>query len=142
MDRISASRRSVNMAAIRSRNTRPELLVRRHLHAAGLRYRLHRKELPGRPDLVFPSRRVCLFVHGCFWHGCPRCIDGTRAVKSNARYWKAKIAGNRARDLRHCAALKAAGWTVIVFWECQTKDCAALRDLAAAIANMPPIHAA
>lgn len=88
----------------------PELLVRRALHAAGLRYRLYRDDLPGRPDLVFPSRRLCLFVLCCFWHSCPRCRHGAREVKSNTECWSAKRARNKARDMRHRIALEAAGW--------------------------------
>lgn len=124
------------MAAIRSKDTAPELAVRRALHAAGLRYRLHGRRLPGRPDLVFPRRGVCVFVHGCFWHGCPHCIDGRRAVKSNTGYWSAKIAGNKERDERHRTALEAAGWTVLTVWECMTPDRAALGELAATIRSI------
>ena len=105
------------MARIRSRDTGPELAVRRAMHAAGLRYRLHRKGLPGRPDLVLPSRRTALFVHGCFWHrhaGCPRAsTPGTRQ-----EYWLPKLARNVARDRENQAALHAAGWTVLAAWEC------------------------
>jgi len=133
MDRITRERRSANMARIRNKDTAPELAVRHALHAAGLRYRLHDKRLSGRPDLVFPRRKLCLFVHGCFWHGCPDCVDGRRAVKSNTGYWSAKIAGNRERDVRHQAALEAAGWTVITFWECMSRDPGALQELAATI---------
>jgi DNA mismatch endonuclease (patch repair protein) len=133
MDTISATRRSQIMAAIRSKDTAPELAVRRYLHAAGLRYRLHRRNLPGRPDIVFPSRRICVFVHGCFWHGCSRCIDGRRSVKSNASYWNEKIAGNRQRDERHQQALTALGWSVFLIWECEARDPAALRALADAV---------
>src|SRR3989442_1667939 len=99
-DRLTREARSENMRRIRSKDTRPELVVRHYLHGAGFRYRLHRKELPGQPDLVFPSRRLCVFVHGCFWHGCQRCVDGTRLVKSNKKFWKMKVAGNRERDSR------------------------------------------
>jgi len=141
MDTVTPRRRSEIMAAIRSKDTAPELAVRRALHASGLRYRLHAKALPGRPDLVFVRRRVCLFVHGCFWHGCPRCIDGRRAVKSNTGYWSAKIAGNRERDGRHQAALEEAGWTVITFWECMSRDPVALQELAATIRAIKPLPA-
>src|ERR1700674_4838408 len=99
MDTVTPERRSAIMARIRSKDTAPELAVRRYLHAKGLRYRLHHAGLPGKPDLVFPARRVCVFIHGCFWHGCPHCIDGTRQVKSNSAYWSAKVAGHRARDI-------------------------------------------
>ena len=109
VDRLSPDRRSANMAQIWSKDTAPEMAVRRFLHAAGLRYRLHRARLPGKRDLVFPKWRICVFVHGCFWHGCRRCIDGTRRVKSNTAYWNSKVADNKARDARHKAALKEAG---------------------------------
>lgn len=137
MDKISKDRRSANMRRIRNVDTGPELLVRRFIHKTGLRYRLHARGLPGKPDIVLRSRRVCLFVHGCFWHGCPRCIDGTRRVKSNKSYWSAKIAGNRKRDARHVSSLKADGWKVFTIWECQTKNPAKLEKLTARIRNLP-----
>ena len=139
MDKVSPDRRSRNMARIPSRDTAPEMAVRRYLHARGFRYRLHRKDLPGKPDIVFARRRLCIFVHGCFWHGCSRCIDGTRAVRSNQTYWLGKIAGNRARDERHRAALQAAGWQVLVIWECQARNAEAI---AAALAEVLDIIAA
>lgn len=138
MDKVSPDRRSRNMARIRSRDTAPEMVVRRYLHARGFRYRLHRKDLPGKPDVVFARRRLCIFVHGCFWHGCPRCIDGTRAVQSNQTYWRGKIAGNRARDERHRTALETAGWTILVIWECQAKNA---ETLAAALVEIPGLCA-
>jgi DNA mismatch endonuclease, patch repair protein len=122
MDTVSPERRSEIMRRIRGKNTGPELAVRRFLHRAGLRFRLHRAGLPGTPDIVFSASRVCVFVHGCFWHGCPKCGSGRRAVKSNAEYWAAKLAGNKARDRRNEAALKAAGWRVFAVWECETRD--------------------
>ncbi|MSO77401.1 MAG: DNA mismatch endonuclease Vsr [Alphaproteobacteria bacterium] len=139
-DSVSPKLRSENMARIRSKDTAPELMVRRALHAAGLRYCLHRRGLPGRPDLVFPSRRLCVFVHGCFWQGCSRCIDGKRTVKSNNAYWVAKLAGNKARDARHAAALDAAGWRVLILWECQAGEAEALTGLAAAIKAVPALR--
>jgi DNA mismatch endonuclease (patch repair protein) len=140
MDKISPSRRSENMAAIRSKDTAPELAVRRYLHAAGLRYRLHGRGMPGRPDVVFPARRVCLFVHGCFWHGCPKCVDGRRRVKSNASYCSEKIAGNRRRDEQHREALKKDGWTVLQIWDCESRDPAALQSLTDAVRAIAPRH--
>ncbi len=109
------------MRAVKGRDTTPELRVRRAAHALGLRFRLHRKDLPGSPDLVFPSRRVALFVHGCFWHGhdCPR---GARVPATNTAYWTAKIARNMARDAKSAADLKAAGWRPLILWECQIRD--------------------
>jgi DNA mismatch endonuclease (patch repair protein) len=108
------------MQAVKGKDTRPEWTIRRLLHAAGYRYRLHGKALPGKPDLVFASRRKVIFVHGCFWHGhdCPR---GDRQPKANAEYWSAKIGGNRERDDRHLAALRANGWKAHVVWECEIK---------------------
>ena len=130
MDKLTPSARSRNMSRIRSRDTSPELTVRRALHNAGLRFRLHAKHLPGKPDIVFPGRRACVFVHGCFWHGCPNCVDGTREVKSNLTYWSPKIEGNRQRDARHVASLREAGWKVLVIWECQVRDAARVTELA------------
>ncbi len=119
-----AARASV-MRAVRSRDTAPELAVRRLLHGLGYRFRLHRADLPGKPDLVFPGRRKAIFVHGCFWHGHD-CARGARAPKRNAAYWSAKIARNAARDAALPAALAALGWQVFVVWECALKDRAAL----------------
>jgi DNA mismatch endonuclease (patch repair protein) len=133
MDTVSPQRRSEIMRRIRGKDTAPELAVRRFLHGEGLRFRLHRAGLPGTPDLVFPARRTCVFVHGCFWHGCQRCKAGRRRVKSNAAYWAAKLAANRARDRRAAAALRAAGWRVLAVWECEVRDARALARLAAAV---------
>jgi len=130
VDTLTTARRSENMRRIRSQDTSPELEVRRFLHRLGLRYRLHQRDLPGKPDLVFPALGACLFVHGCFWHSCSRCVDGTRRVKSQSRYWKAKIAGNRARDRRHVRSLVRAGWRVYVIWECELKKPGRLRAIA------------
>jgi DNA mismatch endonuclease (patch repair protein) len=109
------------MASVRQRNTAPGLTLRRRLHAAGYRYRLHVKALPGSPDLAFASRKVAVFVHGCFWHGheCPR---GARRPKANAAYWSAKIERNRARDAAAVAALSQRGWTPVTIWECELRD--------------------
>lgn len=121
------------MSRIRSTNTRPEIIVRRALHQAGLRFRLHAKELPGRPDVVFRPDRVCILVHGCFWHGCTKCVDGLRVVKSNSAYWSDKVAGNKARDLRNRRALKELGWKVLEIWECETSQPRRLGSLIAKI---------
>jgi DNA mismatch endonuclease, patch repair protein len=123
------SARSAQMALVRSRDTKPEMRVRKALHRAGLRYRLHDRRLPGTPDLVFPSRRVALFVHGCFWHRHPGC-PATRLPKSRLEFWQPKLEGNVARDRRQRRELKALGWAVIVVWECQTRDATALAKLA------------
>ena len=107
------------MSKVRQKNTTPELVVRKLLHAAGLRYVLHPRALPGSPDLVFPKHRTALFVHGCFWHGHD-CRAG-RSPSSNTSFWAAKIAENRSRDARKAAQLASQGWRVLVVWECQTK---------------------
>jgi DNA mismatch endonuclease (patch repair protein) len=125
------------MAAIRSKNTAPELAVRRCLHRRGLRFRLHVKRLPGNPDLVFPSRHTAVFVHGCFWHGCPHCRVGRRKVKSNMAYWEQKLARNRARDSRAVDELTAAGWRVLVVWACEAANPTALERFAEAVAGQP-----
>lgn len=105
----------------------PEMRVRRLAHALGYRFRLHRKDLPGKPDLVFPARRCIIFVHGCFWHQHPdpACRDA-RPPKSNQAYWLPKLSRNVARDQEHIARLEALGWRVLVIWECETADQAAL----------------
>lgn len=105
------------MARVRAKDTKPELALRRALHAAGLRFRLHAKELPGRPDVVFRPAKLAIFVHGCFWHGhgCARA----REPATRREYWGPKLAANRARDARDEAALRAAGWTVLTLWECE-----------------------
>ncbi|WCM26323.1 very short patch repair endonuclease [Sphingomonas sp. QA11] len=112
--------RSAQMAKVRGRDTKPEMRVRRALHAAGVRYRLHAKDLPGRPDIVLPSRRVAIFVHGCFWHRHPdpNC-KLARLPKSRLDFWVPKLEANRARDQLKEAALLDAGWTVQTIWECE-----------------------
>jgi DNA mismatch endonuclease (patch repair protein) len=113
------------MRAVKSTNTRPEMIVRSLAHRLGFRFRLHCGNLPGRPDLVFARRRKVIFVIGCFWHGHD-CKRGDRSPKTNADYWRAKIARNKARDANARAALAAAGWDVLIVWECETKDLQAL----------------
>ena len=108
------------MAAIKARDTKPEMIVRRGLHARGFRFRLHRPDLPGRPDLVFPSQRVALFVHGCFWHAHEGCRYFILPATDQAR-WKAKLEGNRVRDGRDQTALNKMGWQVVVVWECELR---------------------
>ncbi|MBP7241320.1 MAG: DNA mismatch endonuclease Vsr [Amaricoccus sp.] len=117
--------RSRVMRAVRGRDTGPEMVVRRLLHGLGYRFRLHRADLPGTPDLVFPARRAVVFVHGCFWHGHD-CARGARAPRRNAEYWAAKVARNRTRDADVRAALAAAGWRSLAVWECGLKNRAAL----------------
>lgn len=113
--------RSQNMAAIRSKDTKPEMLVRRFLHSAGFRYRLHDRKLPGCPDLVFPSLRTVIFIHGCFWHGHENCRY-FRLPKSNEEFWRNKISRNIDRDAEARAELKKQYWNVIVIWECDLKN--------------------
>jgi DNA mismatch endonuclease Vsr len=109
-----------NMAAIKSKNTAPELAVRRALHAVGYRYRLHDRQLPGCPDLAFPSRQAILFVHGCYWHRHPNCTEAT-IPKTRREWWEAKLSRNAVRDTANVAALEAAGWRVLVVWECEVR---------------------
>ncbi len=125
-DVYPADKRSAVMRRVKGRDTTPEVKVRRALTALGARYRLHRKDLPGSPDIVLPGRRLALFVHGCFWHGHD-CARGARVPKANRDYWVAKLARNRARDAWSRTALEAAGWRVEILWECELKDVAALR---------------
>ncbi|MBD3738729.1 MAG: DNA mismatch endonuclease Vsr [Pseudomonas balearica] len=128
------------MSRIKGRDTRPEWIVRRALHRGGLRYRLHGRDLPGRPDIVFPSRRLAIFVHGCFWHrhNHPACRL-TRTPKSRVEFWVAKFAANQARDARDVSALEAAGWTVIIVWECELGDPSKLEALVERIRVKPRV---
>lgn len=119
-DRVSADVRRRIMASVQTKNTGPEVAVRRMLHRLGYRYRLHAKELSGKPDLVFPKRRKIVFVNGCFWHGHD-CRWG-RLPQSKLEYWAPKIAANRARDERNLADLKRAGWQVLTVWQCELRD--------------------
>ena len=125
-DVLTAAQRSYNMSRIRGVHTAPEMRVRRVLHAMGLRYRLHGKGLPGKPDLVFTAARAVLFVHGCFWH-MHRCKRGKPVPATNITFWAEKRRSNVERDKRNRAALKADGWRVFEIWECQTRDDGALR---------------
>jgi DNA mismatch endonuclease (patch repair protein) len=137
VDRLSPERRSWNMRRIRGQDTGPERAVRRFLHGIGLRYRLCTRDLPGKPDLVFASRMACVFVHGCFWHGCTKCIDGTRRVRTNSEFWSSKITGNKARDRRNERRLRRLGWHVFTLWECETTDLRKLRRLALRLQRLP-----
>ncbi len=120
-DVFSRKKRAEIMRAVKSRDTGPELKIRKALHARGFRYRLNDKRLPGSPDLVFPRHRAVLFVHGCFWHGHD-CARGMRTPKTNAAYWRAKIARNVKRDAAVRAALRRMGWRVKISWECDLQD--------------------
>jgi DNA mismatch endonuclease, patch repair protein len=119
MDRISKEQRSWNMSRIRSRNTKPEMAVRKYLYSKGIRYRLHGK-LPGKPDIVMKRRKIALFINGCFWHGHSDC-KYFRLPKSRQDYWVTKISDNISRDKRNFVALEEAGWRHVVIWECQIK---------------------
>lgn len=119
-DTISAERRSWNMSRIGGRNTKPELLLRSKLHREGFRFRLHARELPGRPDIVLPRYRTAIFVHGCFWHRHSGCRNATMP-STRREFWADKFEGNVERDNRNQEALRQAGWTVEVVWECELK---------------------
>jgi len=121
MDTVSVRRRSAIMARVRSQDTKPELRVRRLVHRLGYRYRLHRRDLPGAPDLVFPARRKVIFVHGCFWHQ-HRCPRGARQPANNSAYWLKKLEANQRRDRANRRRLAALGWGVLVLWECRLRD--------------------
>lgn len=120
VDVHTREQRSYNMSRIRGKDTRPEMLVRSIVHRMGYRYALHRKDLPGRPDLVLTRHRKIILVHGCFWH-MHRCRYGRVIPKTNKKFWKIKREGNAARDKRNLRQLRKAGWKVLCIWECQTK---------------------
>src|SRR4051794_35760785 len=124
-DVYDAAKRSSVMRQVKGRDTAPELTVRKALTRLGARYRLHRKDLPGKPDIVLPGRKLALFVHGCFWHGHD-CARGARVPKQNRDYWVGKVERNRARDAINREALAALGWRVETIWECELKDGAGL----------------
>lgn len=128
--------RSRLMSRVRDKDTAPEMAVRRMLHAAGYRYRLHVRQLPGRPDLVFPARRKLLFVHGCFWHRHPGCAR-TTMPKTRAEFWKLKFDSNIERDCRKEAALRAMGWQSMIVWECEAKSASGLLDRLKAFLGSP-----
>ncbi len=120
MDNLSPEARRRTMQRVKGRNTPPEMVVRRACHALGYRYRLHRSDLPGKPDLVFPGRGKVVFVHGCFWHR-HRCPSGRSCPATRREYWTAKFDRNRRRDQRVRRRLNRQGWGVMVVWECQTR---------------------
>jgi DNA mismatch endonuclease, patch repair protein len=129
MDTLDPKQRSERMSRIRGKDTGPEMTVRRLVHGMGYRYRLHRRDLPGRPDLVFATRRKVIFVHGCFWHrhGDSRC-KLSRLPKSRLEFWETKLENNRRRDSVKQKELWAAGWDVLVVWECQVNNKASLAE--------------
>lgn len=121
-DIVPAGKRSEMMAAIRGKDTKPEMRIRKTLFACGYRYRLHRRDLPGTPDIVLPARRVAIFVHGCFWHGHAGCRLAP-APTTRPEFWQKKFATNRLRDKAATEALKTAGWRVLVVWDCFVRSC-------------------
>jgi DNA mismatch endonuclease (patch repair protein) len=126
VDTVSRAQRSLNMASVRTRNTAAELVVRRVLHAQGFRFRLHRLDLPGKPDIVLPKHRTVVLVHGCFWHAHD-CRRGA-LPSSNTAFWSQKRGVNMARDRKQAEQLEALGWRVLVVWECELKDREALAE--------------
>lgn len=127
MDHVSPETRSKIMRTVHSKGSAPEMTVRRLVHSLGYRYRLHAKQLPGSPDLVFGTRRKVIFVNGCFWHGHRSCPKA-RLPKSRRDYWREKIAANRARDARNLWELSELGWRPWVIWQCQVSDIEKLQD--------------
>ncbi len=137
VDTLSPAQRSERMSRIRSRDTAPELALRRALHRLGLRYRLHGAKLPGQPDVVFPSRRAAVFVHGCFWHRHDNCRIAT-TPKSNTPFWEAKFERNVERDVQNGARLRELGWGVIVVWECELSTSTKAEHTAKKVAKLLP----
>jgi DNA mismatch endonuclease (patch repair protein) len=135
-DQLSEIERSALMGRVRGKDTKPELVVRRAAHRLGYRFRLHRKGLPGMPDLIFPSRRKAIFVHGCWWHRHEGCVKAA-PVKTRADFWDAKFARNVARDAKVEADLRAAGWGVAIIWECQTRRVNEIEDTLRAFLGPP-----
>ncbi len=127
MDTLTPAERSARMALVRAKDTKPELLVRRLVHGMGHRYRLHRRDLPGTPDLVFLGRSKVIFIHGCFWHRHARCALA-RLPKSRGDFWLPKLTANAERDARNVRALRRLGWSVLTIWECQLGDTANLAN--------------
>lgn len=120
-DMFTPEERSKIMAKVHSQNTTPEIRVRKLLHSLGYRFRLHRKDLPGNPDIVLSKYKTVIFVHGCFWHGCPTCRHAQIRPQANSEYWNKKLDRNMQRDRESYAALEDLGWQVLVIWECETK---------------------
>jgi DNA mismatch endonuclease (patch repair protein) len=136
IDHVSKSKRTEIMRAVASKDTKPERIVRSAAHRLGLRFRLHKKELPGKPDLVFPKWKIAAFVHGCFWHRHSRCKK-TTTPKTNTAFWKEKFRKNVVRDKKNIEELERLGWRVIVIWQCQLKDIDAAMNLLAEKFDLP-----
>lgn len=126
MDKLNSEQRSRNMAQIKGTNTKPEKLVRSLLHSMGYRFRLHNKQIPGKPDIVLPRYKAVVFVHGCFWHGHERCKRATIPA-TRPEFWEKKISGNKERDKRTVAALEDLGYRCLIVWQCELKDVEALK---------------
>ena len=126
MDNLSPEERSAQMAKIHSKDSKPEMFVRRLVHGMGYRYRLHRADMPGKPDMVFGPKKMVIVGHGCFWHG-HNCSLG-RIPKTRVEFWTAKIIANRARDEKHIEKLRANGWQALIIWECQLKDSSSVKS--------------
>lgn len=137
MDRLSKEQRSWNMSRIKGANTTPELLVRSVLHHSGYRFRLHRRDLPGRPDIVLPKHNIVVFVHGCFWHRHEQCINAVMP-KTRTEFWRQKFEDNTRRDHQALSQLTELGWRVLVIWECQTKNILTLAELLKTEIPAPP----
>jgi DNA mismatch endonuclease (patch repair protein) len=137
VDTISREYRSEIMSRVKAKNTKPEMVVRRMLHAAGYRYRLHARDLPGKPDLVFPGRRKVVFINGCFWHRHRDCAHA-RLPKSRTEFWTDKLERNRERDERNVEALREQGWDVLTVWECEVRDLAAIMPRVVAFLEQRP----
>jgi DNA mismatch endonuclease (patch repair protein) len=142
MDTLTKERRSWNMSRIKGRDTSPERIVRSILHRMGYRFRLHRKDLPGKPDVVLPKHKTVIFVHGCFWHRHKGCKDAT-LPKTRRSFWRKKLEGNAARDRVKERSLRILGWRVIVLWECETlhteKVCQRLNQLLCRLSAIPHV---
>ena len=121
MDKLDPERRSANMARVRGKDTGPEIRVRKVAHSLGMRFRLHRRDLPGTPDLVFPKHKLAVFVHGCFWHRHHACKRATMPT-TRPEFWAAKFEATKVRDARQSAELNVAGWKTLVLWECELRD--------------------
>lgn len=136
MDKLTSEERSHVMSRVRGKNTSPEIRVRRVLHALGFRFRLHRKDLPGKPDIVLPKYKICIFVHGCFWHQHPGCKRATIPV-DNHEFWVQKFFDNAKRDTNAVKELNSLGWNVLKVWECQTKNPIEFRQLLQTLIEFP-----
>jgi DNA mismatch endonuclease (patch repair protein) len=139
-DKFTSEERSRIMSRVKGQNTKPEKVIRSLLHSMGYRFRLHRKDLPGKPDIVLPKHRKVIFVHGCFWHGHENCRRAARP-KANAEFWNKKLDSNIARDTNTQAELKKLGWQFLVIWQCEMKDIEKLRQQLAHFLQEGKLHA-